>query len=125
MGRGPSVVARPEKRGTVRVGSESLLGAQLVPAPSPANQGLHPLQVLGLCPPWDIGGSLSHSVPSHNGLWRQCLHPQQNLGISVTGMGREGCGTEERGWERLGPGETRVVSCWRMRKQTRGEGGTK
>lgn len=51
MGRGPSVVARPEERGTVGVGSAELSWSAVRARPTPANQGLHPLQVLGLCPP--------------------------------------------------------------------------
>lgn len=91
MGRGPSVVARPEERGTVGVGSKELAWSSVSARPTPDNQGLHPLQVLGLCLPWDIGGSFPHGAPSHNDLWGQCPHPQQNLESSVTGMG-EGWG---------------------------------
>lgn len=91
VGRGPSVVARPEERGAVGVGSKELAWNAVSARPSPDNQGLHPLQVPGLFLPWDIGASFPHGAPSHNGLWGQCPHPQQNLQSPVTGMG-EGWG---------------------------------
>lgn len=77
MGRGPSVVARPEERVVVGVGSKELAWSAVSARPTPDIQGLHPLQVPGLCLPWDIGGSFPQDVPSHSGLWGQCPHPNR------------------------------------------------
>lgn len=82
------------QRGAVGVGSKELAWSAVGARPAPDNQGLHPLQVPGLCLPWDTGGVLflmvrlptmasGGSVPTPT--------PQQNLESPVTGMG-EGWG---------------------------------